>query len=116
MKSLQRRWKFLQEGEKDRSIWFNKSKKNHKAGHLICQVVFYKNDLGNIACLGVPMLFQNLDIPYQEVNYISPLLETHYIFTTALTNKIKREVKLLEAVPSYKCNVACQSSAEKQNQ
>ena len=53
------------------------------------------------------MLFQNLDIPYQEVNCISPFLETHYIFTTALTNKIKREVKLLEAVPSYKCNMAC---------
>jgi len=53
------------------------------------------------------MLFQNLDIPYQEVNYISPFLETHYIFTTALTNKIKREVKLFEAVPSYKCNMAC---------
>lgn len=53
----------------------------------MCQVVFYKNDLGNIACLGVPMCFQKLDIPYQEVNYISPLLETHYIFATTLTNK-----------------------------
>ena len=51
----------------------------------MCQVAVCKNDLGKITSLGVAMLSQNFDIPYQEVNYISLLLETHCIFVTALT-------------------------------
>lgn len=71
------------------------------------QVVFCKNDIGNFASLGVSILSQNTDIPCQEVNSIPPLLETHSTIVTALTNKIKREVKLLEAFPSYMCYMAC---------
>lgn len=69
----------------------------------MCQGVFCKNDLGNIASLGVAMFSQNPDIPYREVNSISPLLETHCTSVTALTNKIKRKVNLLEVFPSHVC-------------
>ena len=73
----------------------------------MCQVVFCKNDLGEMASLGVAMVSQNLDTPYQEVNPISPFLETHGTFVTALTNKIRREVKLLESFPSHVCYMVC---------